>query len=179
MPRASSSARRRSETIRIPTCLQRWGGRKVILTSEGPETPAPKPRRDETLIGALVQAHRWRRRIESGQAKSITDLAERRSDGCLRLPAPAAHLHRPRHGRGGPRWAAAEGAEVRRVAAEWAAGAGGAAAAMVWHGRYAPTCGSLRPAGLLVADLRSGLWCRSSTPATAGATSVIWEARSS
>jgi hypothetical protein len=32
--------------------------------------------RDETLIKALVRAHRWRRRIESGQAKSITDLAE-------------------------------------------------------------------------------------------------------
>jgi hypothetical protein len=25
---------------------------------------------------ALVRAHRWRRRIESGQARSITDLAE-------------------------------------------------------------------------------------------------------
>ena len=39
--------------------------------------PSPKPRRDETLIKALVRAHRWRRKIESGQAKSITDLAER------------------------------------------------------------------------------------------------------
>ena len=38
--------------------------------------PAPKPRRDDTLIEALVRAHWWRRRIESGQAKSITDLAE-------------------------------------------------------------------------------------------------------
>ena len=38
--------------------------------------PTPKPRRDDTLIKALVRAHRWRRRIERGQAKSITDLAE-------------------------------------------------------------------------------------------------------
>jgi hypothetical protein len=38
--------------------------------------PPPKPSRDETLIKALVRAHRWRRRIESGLAKSITDLAE-------------------------------------------------------------------------------------------------------
>ena len=38
--------------------------------------PTPKPRRDETLIKALVRAHRWRRRIESGRAQSITDLAE-------------------------------------------------------------------------------------------------------
>jgi len=27
-------------------------------------------------LTALVRAHRWRRRIESGQARSITDLAE-------------------------------------------------------------------------------------------------------
>jgi hypothetical protein len=46
------------------------------MTPEGSEAPTPKPRRDETLVKALVRAHRWRRRIESGQAKSITDLAE-------------------------------------------------------------------------------------------------------
>jgi hypothetical protein len=63
-------------TIRIPIRLQRRGGRKLIVTPEGAAAPAPKPRRDETLIKALVRAHRWRRRIESGQAKSITDLAE-------------------------------------------------------------------------------------------------------
>jgi hypothetical protein len=63
-------------TIRIPIRLQRRGGRKLILTPEGAAVPAPKPRRDETLIKALVRAHRWRRRIESGHARSITDLAE-------------------------------------------------------------------------------------------------------
>ena len=63
-------------TIRIPMRLQRRGGRKLIMTPEGSPAPTPKPRRDETLIKAVVRAHRWRRRIESGQAKSITDLAE-------------------------------------------------------------------------------------------------------
>ena len=63
-------------TIRIPIRLKRRGGRKLIMTPEGAAAPARKPRRDETLIMALVRAHRWRRRIESGQAKSITDLAE-------------------------------------------------------------------------------------------------------
>jgi hypothetical protein len=38
--------------------------------------PARKPSRDETLVKTLVRAHRWRRQIESGRAKSITDLAE-------------------------------------------------------------------------------------------------------
>jgi hypothetical protein len=63
-------------TIRIPMRLQRRGGRKLIMTPEGAAIPTPKPRRDETLIKALVRAHRWRRRIESGQARSVTDLAE-------------------------------------------------------------------------------------------------------
>jgi hypothetical protein len=63
-------------TIRIPMRLQRRGGRKLIMAPEGVAMPTLKPRPDETLIKALVRAHRWRRRIESGQAKSITDLAE-------------------------------------------------------------------------------------------------------
>jgi hypothetical protein len=63
-------------TIRIPIRLQRRGGRKLIMTPEGVAAPARKPSRDETLMKALVRAHRWRRRIESAQAKSITDLAE-------------------------------------------------------------------------------------------------------
>jgi hypothetical protein len=63
-------------TIRMPIRLQRRGGRKLIMTPEGAAAPTPKPRRDETLIKALVRAHRWRRNIESGQARSVTDLAE-------------------------------------------------------------------------------------------------------
>jgi hypothetical protein len=56
--------------------LQRRGGRKLIMTPEGATAPTPKPSRDQTLVKALVRAHRWRRRIESGRARSITDLAE-------------------------------------------------------------------------------------------------------
>jgi hypothetical protein len=63
-------------TIRIPMRLRRRGGRKLIMTPEGVPMPTPKPRPDETLITALIRAHRWRRRIENGQARSITDLAE-------------------------------------------------------------------------------------------------------
>jgi hypothetical protein len=63
-------------TIRIPIRLQWRGGRKLIMTPEGAAAPARKPSRDDTLVKALVRAHRWRRKIESGRAKSITDLAE-------------------------------------------------------------------------------------------------------
>ena len=74
-------------TIRIPIRLQRRGGRKLIMTPEGVAAPARKPSRDETLVKALVRAHRWRRRIESGQAKSITDGGGRRG-ACRRLLPP-------------------------------------------------------------------------------------------
>ena len=80
-------------TIRIPMELQRRGGRKLIMTPKGMPAPPRKPSRDETLIKALVRAHRWRRKIESGQAKSITDLAEQdgvtdvMSAGSCRSPA--------------------------------------------------------------------------------------------
>jgi hypothetical protein len=63
-------------TIRIPIRLQRRGGRKLIMTPEGVRAAARKPSRDETLVKALVRAHRWRRRIENGRAKSITEFAE-------------------------------------------------------------------------------------------------------
>jgi hypothetical protein len=63
-------------TIRIPIRLRRRGGRKLIMTPEGSAVPTPKPSRDETLVKALVRAHRWRRQIESARAKSVTDLAE-------------------------------------------------------------------------------------------------------
>jgi hypothetical protein len=49
---------------------------KLIMTPQGVATPKAKPRRDETLVKALLRAHRWRRRIESGEAKSITGLTE-------------------------------------------------------------------------------------------------------
>jgi hypothetical protein len=50
--------------------------RRMIMTPEGVAAPVRRPSRDETLVKALVRAHRWRRKIETGQAKSITDLAE-------------------------------------------------------------------------------------------------------
>jgi hypothetical protein len=49
------------------------------MTPEGATPPPRKPLRDETLIKALVPRTRWRRQIESGEAKSITDLAEQES----------------------------------------------------------------------------------------------------
>jgi hypothetical protein len=115
-------------TIRIPIRLQRRGGRKLIMMPEGVTAPARKPSRDETLVKALVRAHRWRRRIESGRAKSITDLPEQEgvTDAyvCRLLPLTCLGA---RYRRGDSRWTPAEGAETGRDAGEWTAGVGGAA----------------------------------------------------
>jgi hypothetical protein len=66
-----------SLVVQIPMRFQRRGGRKRIVAPDGSEiVPKSKPQPDGTLVKALARAHRWRRRIESGYVKSITDLAE-------------------------------------------------------------------------------------------------------
>ena len=63
--------------IRVPVQFKRRGGRKLIITPEGvPEALVAPANVDDTLVRTLVKAHRWRRRLETGKAKSITDLAE-------------------------------------------------------------------------------------------------------
>ena len=65
-------------TIHIPMQFRRRGGRKYIIVPDGLEGHvSDKPRKDETLFKALGRAHHWRRMIESGKCRSITDLAER------------------------------------------------------------------------------------------------------
>jgi hypothetical protein len=63
-------------TIHIPMQFKRRGGRKLILAPDGVASPvSPKPTVDGTMLKLLIKAHSWRRRIESGRSKSITDLA--------------------------------------------------------------------------------------------------------
>ena len=63
--------------IRVPVQFKRRGGRKLIITPEGAAEAVATPANiDDTLVRTLVKAHRWRRRLETGKAKSITDLAE-------------------------------------------------------------------------------------------------------
>ena len=64
-------------TIRVPLKLKRHGGRKLIIVPEGAGMPVrAKATPDDTLLKALARAHRWRRMLESGQARSINELAE-------------------------------------------------------------------------------------------------------
>lgn len=61
--------------VHIPMTFERRGGRKIVITPDVVEKTDKTPKRDETLVRAIVKSHCWRRRIECGQAKSITDLA--------------------------------------------------------------------------------------------------------
>jgi hypothetical protein len=64
-------------TIRVPLKLRRHGGRKLVIVPEGAGIPVrAKATPDDTLLKALARAHRWRRMLESGQARSINELAE-------------------------------------------------------------------------------------------------------
>jgi hypothetical protein len=64
-------------TIRVPLKLRRHGGRKLVIVLEGAGMPVrAKATPDDTLLKALARAHRWRRMLESGQARSINELAE-------------------------------------------------------------------------------------------------------
>ena len=71
-------------TIRIPIRLQRRGGRKPFMTPEGAGRRHGS-RAATRRWKALVRAHHWPGRIESGQAKSISDLAEQEcgTDACI------------------------------------------------------------------------------------------------
>src|SRR6202023_3446012 len=67
----------RTITVHIPITLRHQGGRKQVVTPAGatPWIPTP-PRIDNTLVKAMVRAHRWRDMLESGEYATVRDLAK-------------------------------------------------------------------------------------------------------
>lgn len=64
-------------TIRVPLKLRRHGGRKLVIVPDGegvPERSRATP--DDALIKALARAHRWKRLLETGQARTLDEIAE-------------------------------------------------------------------------------------------------------
>jgi hypothetical protein len=67
----------RSITVHIPIKLRHQGGRKQVVTPAGATPWIPTPRRvDNTLVKAIVRAHRWRDMMESGRHATVRDLAK-------------------------------------------------------------------------------------------------------
>jgi hypothetical protein len=67
----------RTITVHIPITLRHQGGRKQVVTPAGATPWIPIPRRvDNTIVKAIVRAHRWRDMLESGRHATVRDLAK-------------------------------------------------------------------------------------------------------
>jgi len=70
----------RTMIVHIPITLRHQGGRKQVVTPAGATPWIPTPRRvDNTLVKAIVRAHRWRDMLESGRYATVRDLAKAES----------------------------------------------------------------------------------------------------
>ena len=70
----------RTITVHIPITLRHQGGRKQVVTPPGAAPWIPTPSRvDNTIIKAIVRAHRWRDMLESGRYATVRDLAKAES----------------------------------------------------------------------------------------------------
>jgi hypothetical protein len=66
----------RTITVHIPLTLRHPGGRKQVVTPAGAAPWIPTPARvDNTIVKAIVRAHRWRDMLESGRYATVRDLA--------------------------------------------------------------------------------------------------------
>lgn len=67
----------RTITVHIPITLRHQGGRKQVVTPSGAAPWVPTPTRvDNTMVKALVRAHRWRDMLESGDHATVRELAK-------------------------------------------------------------------------------------------------------
>ncbi|MHB0789643.1 hypothetical protein [Bradyrhizobium sp. 5.13L] len=67
----------RTMVVSIPISFRRSGGRKRVVTPANVEVWAPaKPQVDNTLIKAVVRAHRWRNMLETNIFASVRELAK-------------------------------------------------------------------------------------------------------
>ncbi|MCS3731356.1 hypothetical protein [Bradyrhizobium betae] len=63
--------------LSIPISFRRQGGRKRVVTPANAQAwSPPKPQADNTLIKAVVRAHRWRHMLESNLFRSVRELAK-------------------------------------------------------------------------------------------------------
>jgi hypothetical protein len=75
--RSTLSKDGRTITVHIPIKMRHQGGRKQVVTPAGATPWIPTRRRvDNTLVKAIVRAHRWRDMLESGRHATVRDLAK-------------------------------------------------------------------------------------------------------
>ena len=66
-----------SVTVRVPIAIKARGCRKVVVSPDGNTSwPAPaRPRVDDTLLRAVVQAFHWKAQLEAGHFATVSELA--------------------------------------------------------------------------------------------------------
>jgi hypothetical protein len=63
-------------TVRVPLAIKNRGGRKVVVSPDGqPISATSRPRVDNTLMRAVVQAFHWKSLMEAGQFATVSELA--------------------------------------------------------------------------------------------------------
>ena len=63
-------------TVQIPMAIRKRGGRKLVVSPNATDGWAPtRPRIDNTLLRAVVQAFAWKLQLETGQFATISELA--------------------------------------------------------------------------------------------------------
>lgn len=68
--------RDRTVTVRIPLAIKNRGGRKVVVSPDGrPVLAQVRPRVDNTLLRAVVQAFHWKSQLEAGHFATVSELA--------------------------------------------------------------------------------------------------------
>jgi hypothetical protein len=97
----------RTITVHIPITMRHQGGRKQVVTPAGATPWIPTPSRvDNTIVKAIVRAHRWRDMLESGRYATIRDLAKAEAINESYLGRILRHPALTHHHRSHPRRAA-------------------------------------------------------------------------
>jgi hypothetical protein len=65
----------RTVTARIPLVFKKHGGRKTVISPDGPVWVPAEPLVDRALVRALARAFRWQRRFDDGVYGTFDDLA--------------------------------------------------------------------------------------------------------
>jgi hypothetical protein len=66
-----------SLTVTVPICIKRRGLRKVVTVPDGGVEPRPWDSTPTPLQLALARGHRWLAMLESGEVKSMKEIARR------------------------------------------------------------------------------------------------------
>jgi hypothetical protein len=63
-------------TVRVPLAIKSRGGRKVVASLDRQSVVAQiRPRIDNTLLRAVIQAFHWKSQLEGGQYATVSELA--------------------------------------------------------------------------------------------------------